>query len=275
MLLYGCIFDCLEPILTIAAIMTCKSPFLLSLESRNQNDYKKLDFFGGDSDHITLLNMYNQWMISYQKDPGSQKAFLKENLLSRPVLDMITATRKQLLQYLIDIQFIKSGDIKKGSLVTDNLLIKSVLVAALYPNIIQSIPDNPEKPKKYQLFSASGEKIRIHPSSVFKNSTKFWPPFVLYLEKVKTNHIFIRDATLIDPIALVLFGGEVFTNGKKIIMENGWIRITSPNAQLLLTLRKELDTILSQKLENPLLNLNKVKLFTAIKNLVSSGAQKV
>ena len=233
-----------------------------------------MDFFGGDSDHLTLLNMYNQWMFTRQRDSAAQKLFLRENNLSRIVLDMITATRRQLLSHLIDIKFVKSEEKNSASEVYDTCLLKAVLVAALYPNIIQSIPDSPERPKKYQLISMSGEHIKIHPCSVFKNATKFWPPYLLYLEKVKTNYIFIRDATLVDPILLVLFGGEVFADGKKLFMENGWIRIVCSNAQLVLSLKMELDNLLSEKLNNPTFLLNKNRFFNAIKNVISSNGQK-
>jgi HrpA-like RNA helicase len=254
-------------------MMTCKSPFLLSLETK-QNDTKKIDFLGGDSDHLTLLNMYDQWMLARQRDSGTQKAFLRENHLSRIVLDMITATRRQLLDYLIDSKFVKAREQNDASKVYDTYLLKAVLVAALYPNIIQSIPDNPERPKKYQLTSMTGEQIKIHPCSVFKNTTKFWPPFILYLEKIKTNDIFIRDVTLVDPIQLVLFGGEVLIDGKKILMESSWIRISCSNAQLLLFLKMELDNLIMQKLKNPIVNLNKNRFFKAIKNIISSNGQK-
>ncbi len=233
-----------------------------------------MDFFGGDSDHLTLLNMYDQWMLARQSDSGTQKSFLRENHLSRVVLDMITATRRQLLEYLIDSKFVKSREQNNAGEVYDTYLLKAVLVAALYPNIIQSIPDNPERPKKYQLTSMTGEQIKIHPCSVFKNTTKCWPPFILYLEKLKTNNIFIRDVTLVDPIQLVLFGGEVVIDGKKMLMENSWIRISCSNAQLIQSLKTELESLILQKLKNPILNLNKNRFFKAIKNIISSNGQK-
>lgn len=49
LILFGCIFKCLDPALTIAAILSSKSLFATTLGTRSQADLVKLSFKRGES----------------------------------------------------------------------------------------------------------------------------------------------------------------------------------------------------------------------------------
>ena len=63
MLVYGAMFCCLDPVLTIAAALSYRSPFVAPFDKRDQADEAKRSFAvqGERSDHLTLWNAYREW----------------------------------------------------------------------------------------------------------------------------------------------------------------------------------------------------------------------
>lgn len=51
-------------------------------------------------------------------------------------------------------------------------------------------------------------EVHIHPSSVNSRTTDFLP-FLVYLEKIKTSRVFIRDCTPVSAYPIILFGGRL------------------------------------------------------------------
>lgn len=68
--------------------------------------------------------------------------------------------------------------------------------------------------------------------------------------QVRTSRTFLRDCTVVSPMALLLFGGElaVVHEGGYALVDN-WIRIRSsaPTAVLVKQLRATLDALLEKK----------------------------
>lgn len=58
MILFGAIFCCLDSVLTIAASLSHKSPFLSPFNKRELAEKKKKQFAVGNSDHLTVLKAY-------------------------------------------------------------------------------------------------------------------------------------------------------------------------------------------------------------------------
>lgn len=58
LMLYGAIFQCLDSVLTIAACLSNKSPFISPLNKRDEADKCKRQFALDHSDHLTVLNAY-------------------------------------------------------------------------------------------------------------------------------------------------------------------------------------------------------------------------
>ena len=53
--------------------------------------------------------------------------------------------------------------------------------------------------------------VHIHPSSTLHalEAAQFARPYLVFLEKVKTSRTFLRDCTVVSPMALLLFGGAL------------------------------------------------------------------
>lgn len=52
------VFQCVDSVLTIAACLSYKSPFVSPFSKRKEADSKKKEFSIGNSDHLTMLTAY-------------------------------------------------------------------------------------------------------------------------------------------------------------------------------------------------------------------------
>ena len=144
MMIYGALFGCVDPVLTLAAAMSSRSPFMSPFDQRDQADEARKTFAVVGSDHLTILNAFNQWFELRQKKGGNRvvQSFLKDNFLGRLTLFQIEDLRKQFHSLLIDIGFLRKKFQLKDMNHVNNTnsqntgLIKAVLCAGLYPNII-------------------------------------------------------------------------------------------------------------------------------------------
>ncbi|XP_074006369.1 putative ATP-dependent RNA helicase DHX57 [Numenius arquata] len=292
LMLFGTIFRCLDPALTIAASLAFKSPFVSPWDKREEANKKKLEFAVGNSDYLALLQAYKGWCLSIKEGSQASYNYCRENFLSGRVLQEIASLKRQFTELLSDIGFVKEGlrarDIEKkwsqgGDGVLDatgeeansnaeNIkLISAMLCAALYPNVVQV-----KKPEsKYQKTSTGAVKmqpkaeelkfvtkndgyVHIHPSSVNYQMRHFESPYLVYHEKIKTSRVFIRDCSMVSVYPLVLLGGgQVHMQLQKgefvISLDDGWIRFVAASHQVA-ELVKELRCELDQLLQDKIKN---------------------
>lgn len=105
MLIIGSILGCLEPILTIAACLSYKSPFSNPFGMQQEADRAHAKYGSALSDHIAALEAYNGWAELRNEPYRVRKDYCTENFLSIATLEQIEALRKELRRQLIDIGF--------------------------------------------------------------------------------------------------------------------------------------------------------------------------
>ncbi|GJX66027.1 DExH-box ATP-dependent RNA helicase DExH1 isoform X1 [Tanacetum coccineum] len=252
MLLMGSIFQCVNPILTIAAALASRSPFVLPINRKEEADEAKRSFAGDTcSDHIALLKAFEGWKDA--KRSGNERSFCWENFLSGQTLKMIGDMRLQFLDLLSDIGFV---DKSKGANVynqysDDMEMVCAVLCAGLYPNVVQC----KRRGKRTALYTKEVGKVDIHPASVNAGVHLFPLPYMVYSEKVKTSSVYIRDSTNISDYALLMFGGNLVPskNGDGIEMLDGYLQFSASKSVmgLIQKLRGEVDRLLKRKIEDP------------------------
>ncbi|XP_073413655.1 putative ATP-dependent RNA helicase DHX57 isoform X2 [Dendrobates tinctorius] len=158
LMLFGAIFRCLDPVLTIAASLASKSPFVCPWDKKEDANKKKQDFAVGNSDHLALLQAYKAWRTVIRENSRAGYQYCRENFLSSRVLQEIASLKRQFTELLSDIGFVKEGlrarDIEKrwgqkGDGVVESTgeeantnaenikLMSAMLCAALYPNVVQ------------------------------------------------------------------------------------------------------------------------------------------
>ena len=96
MLCFGAIFNCLDPVLTIAASMSARNPFMAPLDKRELADEAKRKLAPETmSDHMTLLAAYQGWEDAHRDASRSPWKFVHDNFLSNNSLTMIRDLRVQ------------------------------------------------------------------------------------------------------------------------------------------------------------------------------------
>lgn len=287
MMIFGCIFRCLDPILTIAAAISYRSPFVAPMEKREEADKAKQTFCNDKSDHITVLKAYKGWLRS--REEKTERQYCEKHFLSRNALTMIADMKRQFAQLLSELGFVRKGvDARRMSRLpgdgvllgtglqankhADNLrMVQAVLVAGLYPNVINVV----EKGKDNKLMTKADGEVALHPTSVLFNEKSFASPYLIFFEKVKTSKVYVRDASMVTPYQLLLFGGDLdIQHERALVTLDQWLvfRAKAKTAVLMRDLRVELRKLLVQKIQNPDLDLSAAAetLIEAVSTLLAS-----
>jgi ATP-dependent RNA helicase DHX29 len=158
-LLISALFKCLDPALTIAATLNSKSPFVTPFGMEHAADAAKRSFAVGNSDFLTLANVFNSWRRA-SDNPNFVRTFCRKNFVSQQNLQQIEELRQQLLGYLLDAGFVDGVGLRgelngarfgKGFNRTrfvgvpreydvnaeDGLVLGAALAGGLYPKLIQ------------------------------------------------------------------------------------------------------------------------------------------
>lgn len=284
LMLYGVLLRCIDPILTVAAFSSVKSPFVSSFDSRDASDMAKKSFLTSDSDLFTMINAYNSWSdIMASGSVRAAESFCSKNYLSSMNLRQIQQIRGQFIELLRDIGFL-GADVRVLNIKTcesnsnggNNRLIQCALCAGMSPNIAvargngRAIPvANGKcagrggaavavKKKICELsFSISGKStINLHPSSVLADVSidTLQTSYFMYLDAVRTSKVYARDFNRMDAWTLSLFGGKVRPlHGGGLLELNGWLYLRGDPqlVQCIMFLRELMDGVFLDKVLNP------------------------
>ena len=260
MLLFGAIFSCVDPILTIASCLSYKDPFVVPLGKEKEADYQRKEFARGiNSDHMMYAFVFDEWETACQHMSGQD--FCWRNYLSSNNLNMIKKMRIQFAQYLKDSGFListKLNDARANYNSQDVNVVSAVLCSGLYPNVIRILKHrNPERTPSFYLSREC--RVSLHPKSVNSSnvSRDFKHEWLCFYEKMKTRQINIYDTSEVGPYAILFFGGDLSTtrtedNSDQIAVD-GWIKFDArlDIAQTVKKLRSELDKLLEIKIKRP------------------------
>lgn len=234
MILFGAIFRCLDPILTIAAALSFKSPFVRPFGKEDEADAARDRFRVQNSDFLTIYKAYHVWrehLIDLRENKATisslqrkMRQFCKENFLSEQNLEMIEDMKRQYMDLLVSIGFVKSTDddylaqfdVKRGIQLckmpeTYNTysfslpIINAALTAGLYPKIAEFAPTSK------QIINKNLE-LSVHPSSMlFRKEHVFTSGFLVYNTVVMNNangqmkdKVYMWEASCIDAVAVIL-----------------------------------------------------------------------
>ncbi|XP_042660588.1 ATP-dependent RNA helicase DHX29 isoform X2 [Tyto alba] len=211
MLIFGAIFGCLDPVATLAAVMTEKSPFTTPIGRKDEADLAKSSLAMAVSDHITIYNAYLGWKRARQEGGyRAEMSYCGRYFLNRTSLLTLENVKQELIRVVRAAGFTApttqcgwDGNGATQSLSLHEIaLLKAVLTAGLYDNIGKIIytksVDITEK-LACMVETAQG-KAQVHPSSVNRDlQTYGW---LLYQEKapVKIAVIFKKLRFLIESV---------------------------------------------------------------------------
>jgi len=156
LLVYGALFDCLEPCLTAASILTVKDPFVSPRDKRDEADTAKASFSTQHGDLMLSLNAYEEYASLSQELRYKQlQSWCSEKFLSLNTLRDITSTRSQLLDALKDANLVPMyyRSSREPTKTVPLLLLRALISAALQPQIAEI-----RFPEKKYMQSLTGAK---------------------------------------------------------------------------------------------------------------------
>jgi ATP-dependent RNA helicase DHX57 len=306
LMVYGAMFGCLDPCVSIAAILTVKSPFVSPQEKREESKAARGKFSENQGDLIGDLRAFEQWdemmgnrgylfylffedkiLINSSIRQGEIRSWCTENFLSYQTLSDIASNRTQYISALRDLSFIPhtptpSLNTHKSS----TPLLRSLIASAFNPQIARiDFPDKKFAPsvsgaveldpeaRTIKFFNQENGRVFIHPSSsVF--STQTFPGnsvYIAYFNKMATSKVFIRDLTPFNAYTALLFCGEITldTLGRGLVVD-GWLRLRgwARIGVLVSRLRGMLDEVLQRKIDDPEAELGAEEVVRVVARLV-------
>ncbi|XP_053279032.1 ATP-dependent DNA/RNA helicase DHX36 [Pleuronectes platessa] len=260
LILFGALLGCLDPVLTIAASLSFKDPFFIPLGKEKMADMRRKTLSrNSKSDHLTIVNAFQGWDEAKRRGFRYEKDFCWDNFLSANTLQMLHNMKGQFAEHLVHAGFVSSKDPRdpKSNVNSDNeKLIKAVIAAGLYPKVAKIRPSHSKKRPGVKVYTQADGKVNIHPKSVNAEETEFNYKWLVYHLKMRTSSIFLYDCTEVSPFSLLFFGGDItiqMDEGQETIAVDQWIVFNSPAriAHLVKSLKKELDSLLEEKIRNP------------------------
>lgn len=235
LLILGCLFNCLSPLLTVAAIMSCKPLFSISFERRDELTATRQKMAADrKSDLLTDAAFYDEWAAMRKNNTAGNaqiKQFVSDNYLSPSSLRDIASTRLDLLSNLQEIGFVPRGYSSYSSHVLDHhagetATLRGLISAALWPSFTRiALPvtkfaessggaiAKEAEAKQVRLFDDAG-RVFLHPSSVLFSQNKFDAGHLAVFRKSSSGtgdsaKVYLRDATEVPTYALLLFCGKL------------------------------------------------------------------
>ncbi|KAK3375580.1 P-loop containing nucleoside triphosphate hydrolase protein [Lasiosphaeria ovina] len=277
LILLGAIFKCLDMSITVAAILSSKSPFVAPFGQRNQADTVRKGFRRGDSDLLTVYNAYLAWKRVCQTaiGGGAEYQFCRKNFLSSQTLANIEDLKGQLIFSVVDSGFLQltteerqtlnrlrsSGKRrnqvffevpKRANINSDNDTVsQSVIAWSFYPKLlVRDVPGG-----KGLRNVGNNQNISLHPNSVNKghNELRWLSYYHIMQSKAFYN---AHETTAVDPFAIALLCGDVRIDmyAGVMVLDGNRARFTAPDWKTMLVmkvLRARLREMLTRNFKSP------------------------
>jgi ATP-dependent RNA helicase DHX57 len=216
LMVYGVLFGCLDPAVTIASILTARSPFVSPTDKREESKAARARFAGQQGDLLADCRAWEQW--SERRKSCSYKevrTWCDENYLNHQTLLDITSNRSQYLDALRDTGFLPLSrgrplppDLNRNQ--HNNVLIRALIAGAFTPQIARiQMPEqkfassssgalavDPEA-RTIKYFTNDSGRVFAHPSSTVFEAQAFPgnAGFLTFFGKMATSKVFLRDCT--------------------------------------------------------------------------------
>ncbi|KAF4636925.1 hypothetical protein G7Y89_g1157 [Cudoniella acicularis] len=263
LILLGSIFKCLDAVITIAAILSSKSPFIAPFGARAQADTIRMSYRRGDSDLLTVYNAYLAWK-RVCLNSGSEYQFCRKNFLSQQTLSNIEDLKGQLVVCLVDSGFLPLTEAERSTLNrrrqffdipqranvnSDNdIITTSVIGWSFYPKLL--VRDG-----KGFRNCANNQTISLHPSSVNKGHHEL--KWLSYYHIMQAKQFYnAHETTAIEEFAIALLCGDVRCDmySGVFILDGNRARFAVSDWKTMLVikvLRSRLRDIITRSFKNP------------------------
>jgi len=186
-------YKCSNEILTIVSMLSVPSIFFRPKDRESESDAMREKFFVPESDHLTLLNVYQQWQINGYSTEWAAKHYMHAKALRK-----VREVRAQLQDIM------KTLGLEERSSGTEWDGVRKVICSGYFNNAARM------KGIGEYLNLRTGIPCVLHPSSAIF-SLGYTPEYVVYHEVVMTTKEYMQVVTTIDPRWLAEMGPMFFT----------------------------------------------------------------
>ncbi|KAM6481204.1 P-loop containing nucleoside triphosphate hydrolase protein [Trichoderma sp. SZMC 28011] len=300
LILLGCVFKCLDMAITVAAILSSKSPFSAPFGQQTQANNARAAFRRADSDVLTTYNAYVAWKRVCQANGGYGKEFqfCRKNYLNQQTLTNIEDLKGQLLTSLADSGFLSLTEDERRALLklrfssggrsrrqqqfvevpqrvnlnSDNDIVSTSVIAwSFYPKLL--VRDAPGSKGLRNI--GNNQSISLHPSSV--NRGLFEIKWLSYYTIMQTKSVYrAHETSATEPFSIALLCGDVRCDlySGVIVLDGNRGRFAIPDWKTMLVikvLRTRLRELLTRTFKQPgkLLTAQQEKWFDVWQRLFS------
>lgn len=172
---------CSDEIITIAAVLSIQSVWVIARGVQKEQDEAKLRFAAAEGDHITFLNVYKGFLESKKSSQWCYKNFLNYQSMKKVVeiRDQLKRIARRLGITLKSCE----GDIDA---------VRKAVTAGFFANACRLEPHSNGVFKTIR----GSEEVYIHPSSVLFRVNPKW---VVYQSIVSTERQYMRNVVTVNP----------------------------------------------------------------------------
>lgn len=193
MLLVGHQLGCLNEVLTVVSMLSVPSVFFRPKDREEESDAAREKFFVPESDHLTLLNVYQQWKANQYRGDWCNDHFLQVKGLRKA-----REVRSQLLDIL------KTLKIPLTTCGPDWDVVRQAICSAYFHNSARL------KGIGEYVNCRSGMPCHLHPSSALYG-LGYTPDYVVYHELLLTTKEYMQCVTSVEPQWLAELGPMFFS----------------------------------------------------------------
>ncbi|KAF7198483.1 Pre-mRNA-splicing factor ATP-dependent RNA helicase prp16 [Pseudocercospora fuligena] len=190
-------YSCAEEMITIVSMLSVPSVFYRPKERLEEADAAREKFFVHDSDHLTLLTVYQQWVANGCRDRWCVQHFLHPKALRRA---------QEIRQQITDIMTSNKMEIKTCGYDLD--VVRECICSGYYHQAAK------RKGLGEYVNLRTSVTMSLHPTSALYNSGDP-PDYVVYHELILTSKEYMSVATAVDAHWLADLGGVFYSVKEK------------------------------------------------------------
>lgn len=242
------IYRCLHPLLLIVACLT-RDPFVGSLQNRQEVNEAKARFSQkSNSDHMAFIRAVKGWS-EFVRDRSARDYYLSENMLYGPALRFIQGLVTQFSANLYEAFLVSNSSectqryAQCNQYSEEEELVKGVLLAGLYPNLIEVRQGKVTRQGKFKpnslAYRTKTGSVLMHKSTINRDVQSMWSPWMTYFMAVKSNgNVFVRDSSMVHPLAVLLM-----TDSQIHVRDDGHTAVLTLSDSDLLKLQSDSRTV--------------------------------
>lgn len=193
-------FHCSREIIIIVSMLSVPNVFYRPKERADDADSAREKFLIADSDHLTLLNVFEQWDQRAKQKKGSLSLWCTRNFLQYRSL----VRAKDIYNQIMLIMNKKQFPVLKSKSDSD---IRKCLCAAYFQQLARLVKMGGGRGQvEYASLRQTYMTMYLHPTSALAGGGDLSPPFVVYDELVLTTKEYMQCVTAVEPEWLLKYG---------------------------------------------------------------------